>query len=85
MNVFLVALSSLLEVLAIILVVYGYAHEDKVIAWENKVIRKVKNGIRKQLRKSKKIVAWAEKPTKHGRPDEDFIAWQIKVHGDAWK
>lgn len=46
---------------------------------------KFKRFIRRQLRKSKRLVAWAEKPTKHGRPDADFIAGQVKVSGDVWK
>lgn len=46
---------------------------------------KVKRFIRRQLRKSDRIVAWAESPTKHGRPDADFIEGQIKVYGDVWR
>ena len=46
---------------------------------------KAKRKIRRLLRKSDRIVAWAETPAKHGRPDEDFIAGQIKVHGDVWR
>lgn len=58
----------------------------EVIDWEYKHLRNpLKRAIRKLLRKSSRIVAWAEKPAKHGRPDADFIAGQIKVHGDVWK
>ena len=39
MTAFYIALSSAFELFAIALVVYGYLHEDKVIAWENRVIR----------------------------------------------
>ena len=85
MTAFYIALSSAFELFAIALVVYGYVHEDKVIAWENRVIRKTKRFIRIQLRKSNRIVALAEKPAKHGRPDADFIEGQIKVHGDVWR
>ena len=46
---------------------------------------KLKRFIRRQLRKSKKIVAWAEKPAKHGKPDADWIEGQIKVFGDVWR
>lgn len=46
---------------------------------------KIKRFIRRQLRKSKRIVAWAEKPAKHGKPDADFIAGQVKVFGDVWR
>lgn len=46
---------------------------------------RAKRFIRRQLRKSDRIVAWAEKPAKHGRPDADFIEGQIKVYGDVWR
>lgn len=85
MTAFYIALSSLFELSAIALLVYAYMHEEKVVAWENRVIRKSKRFIRNQLRKSKRIVAWAETPAKHGRPDADFIEGQIKVYGDVWK
>ena len=62
--------------------IYGYMHKEKVIAWEQKMFRKAKRFIRDSLRKNKRIVAWAEKPTKHGRPDEEWIAGQVKVWGD---
>jgi hypothetical protein len=85
MMAFYIALSSAFELFAIALVVYGYLHEDKVIAWENRVIGKTKRFIRRQLRKSKRIVAWAEKPAKHGRPDMAWIEGQVKVYGDEWR
>lgn len=85
MTPFYIALSSLFELFAIALLIYGYIHESKVITWENRVIGKIKRFIRRQLRKSKRIVAWAEKPVKHGRPDDDFIEGQTKVFGDVWK
>lgn len=64
MTAFYVMLSSLFELSAIALCLYGYIHEEKVIAWENRVIGKTKRFIRRQLRKSDRIVAWAAKPTK---------------------
>lgn len=85
MTAFYIALSSMFELSAIALLVYAYMHEEKVIAWENRVFSKAKRNIRKLLRKSKRIVAWAETPARHGRPDADFIEGQIKVYGDAWK
>lgn len=60
MTAFYIALSSLFELAAVALLIYGYMHEEKVIAWENRVIRKAKRFIRRQLRKSSRIVAWAE-------------------------
>ena len=85
MTAFYIALSSMFELSAIALLVYAYMHEKKVIAWENRVFSKAKRNIRKLLRKSKRIVAWSEKPTKHGKPDEEWITGQVKVFGDAWK
>lgn len=66
MTAFYIALSSLFELFAIALLIYGNMHEKQVIAWENRVIHKFKRFIRRQLRKSDRIVAWAEKPTKSG-------------------
>lgn len=85
MTVLYIALSSLCELVGIGIMVWGYLNEEKVLAWEYIIIRRAKRFIRNQLRKSDRIVAWAEKPTKHGRPDADFIEGQIKVYGDAWK
>jgi hypothetical protein len=85
MTAFYIALSSLFELSAIALLIYGYLHEEKVIAWENRVVRKAKCFIRNQLRKSDRIVAWAETPAKHGKPDTEWITGQIKVFGDVWK
>ena len=80
-----IALSSLFELAAIALLIYGYKHENKVVAWEIKFVRKAKSFIRNLLRKSDRIVAWAETPAKHGRPDEEWITGQVKVWGDVWK
>ncbi len=60
MTAFYIMLSSLFELFAIALLIYGYMHEKQVIAWENRVIRNAKRFIRRQLRKSDRIVAWAE-------------------------
>jgi hypothetical protein len=77
--------SSTLEVIAMAVFIWGYANKEKVIAFEIIVWSKFKRWLRRQLRKSDKIVAWAEKPTKHGRPDADFIEGQVKVYGDVWR
>ena len=63
MTAFYIMLSSLCELTAIALLIYGYRHEEKVIAWENRVIRKAKKSIRNLLRKNKTIVAWANGTT----------------------
>ena len=85
MTAFYIFLSSLFELTAIALLIWGFYNESKVAEWERKQFAKIKRFIRRQLRKSPRIVAWAEKPTKHGRPDADFIAGQVKVFGDVWK
>lgn len=85
MTAFYIALSSAFELFAIALLIYGYIHENKVIAWENRVISKTKRFIRRQLRKSKRIIAWAEKPAKHEIPDDEFTVVQIKASGDVWR
>ena len=63
MTAFYIMLSSLFELAAIALLIWGYMHEEKVIAWENKVIRKAKKSIRNLLRKNKTIVSWANGTT----------------------
>ena len=76
---------TILEIIAILAILYGFTHEAKVVALEKKMWRNFKSFLRRQLRKSKRIVAWAEKPAKHGKPDAEFIAGQVKVFGDVWE
>lgn len=77
--------SSTIEAIAMAVCIWGYANKDKVIAWEYKRLwNPLKKAIRKLLRKSDRIVAWAN-TEKHGRPDADFISGQVKVYGDVWK
>lgn len=86
MTVLGIIASSTLELFGITLLIWGYDHKEKVIAWEYKHLwNPLKKAIRNQLRKSKRIVAWAEKPAKHGKPDAEFIAGQVKVFGDVWQ
>ena len=72
-------LLSFVELAAIALLLYGFKHEAKVVAWEKKMWRSFKNFLRRQLRKSDRIVAWAEKPAKHGKPDYQFRLDQAGV------
>ncbi len=66
--------------------IYAKYHEPKVIEWEYKHLwNPLKRAVRNLLRKSKRIVAWAEQPSKHGTPDEDWITGQVKVFGDVWR
>lgn len=85
MTAFYIMLSSLFELTAIILLLWGFINEEKVVAWERKVWALFKSWLRTQLRKSDRIVAWAEKPAKHGKPDMAWIEGQVKVWGDEWR
>ena len=76
---------TILEIIAILAILYGFTHEAKVVALEKNMWRSFKSFLRRQLRKSDRIVAWAEKPAKHGKPDAEFIAGQVKVFGDVWQ
>ena len=73
------------EILAMLVITLVAINRKKIAEWERKVWKKIKRFIRRQLRKSPRIVAWAEKPTKHGRPDDEWIDGQVKVFGDMWK
>jgi hypothetical protein len=75
---------SLAQATAITFLVYLLCVNSKVVALEHRVWASFKRWLRRQLRKSPRIVAWAEKPTKHGRPDEEWITGQIRVWGE-WK
>lgn len=85
MSISEIAISSTIQIILIALFIWGYANKDKVIAFEIIVLSKFKRWLRTQLRKSDRIVAWAEKPTKHGTPDALFKVGQIKVYGDEWR
>lgn len=76
LNIFI---RSLFELGLGALLVWGYYNEPKVAAWERKKWRAIKRGIRKLLRKIPFIVAWAEKPAKHGTPDYQFKLDQAEV------
>ena len=60
-------------------VVLLFIFEKRVIAFERKVFRIIKEFTRRQLRKSKWIVAWVNKPEKHGTPDYQFKLDQAEV------
>lgn len=73
---------TILEAIAIVAILYGFFNEPKVARWEQKQWAKLKSWLRTQLRKSDRIVAWAETPAKHGRPDGEWITGQVRVWGD---
>ena len=54
------------EILAMLVIALIAVNNDKVAAWERKVWAKFKRFLRRQLRKSDRIVAWAAKPSKNG-------------------
>ena len=40
----------ILEILAILLLLYGYCHEDQIAAWEKKIVKKIKRRIHQMIR-----------------------------------
>lgn len=70
---------TLLEFIAAVGVVLLFVFEKRMIALERKAYAIIKDFIRKQLRKNPRIVAWAEKPEKHGKPDYQFRLDQAEV------
>lgn len=86
MNIFSdIIIPSFFEAIAVTTLLYLFCFEKHVAKWEQKQWARFKRFIRRQLRKSKTIVAWAEKPTKHGTPDMAWIEGQVKVYGDEWR
>lgn len=53
-------LASFLESLMVTALIYLFCFEKHVAKWEQKQWAKLKRFLRRQLRKSKRIVAWAE-------------------------
>lgn len=72
------------EILAMLVFTLVAINRKKIAEWERKMWKKLKRFIRRQLRKSPRIVAWAETPTKHGRPDDEWVTGQIQVWGE-WR
>lgn len=70
---------TFLEFTAAVGVVLLFLFEKRVITFERRAFRTIKEFIRRQLRKSKRIVAWAEKSEKHGKPDYQFRLDQAEV------
>lgn len=73
------------EILAMLIIAIVAINRKKIAAWERRQWKKFKKWVRTQLRKNPRIVAWAEKPAKHGRPDMAWIEGQVKVWGDGWR
>lgn len=73
------------EILAMLIIAIVAINRKKITEWEHRMWEKFKRFLRRQLRKSPRIVAWAAKPAKHGKPDFEWIEGQIKVFGDVWK
>ena len=75
------------------MLIYAYFHEEKIIEWEyrhiilpfRRLCRRMRLFIAKSVKSNTRIMEWLNKPQKHGRPDADFIAGQVKVFGDVWK
>lgn len=73
------------EILAMLIIAIVAINRKKIAEWERRVWAKFKRWLRTQLRKSPRIVAWAEKPAKYGTPDMAWIEGQVKVYGDEWR
>lgn len=75
------------------MLIYAFFHEKKLIAWEDehlipafrRLCRRIRLFIAKRMKSSARFMAWLNKPAKHGKPDADFIAGQVKVFGDVWR
>lgn len=63
------------------LLVYIFCINPVVIAWERRQWAKLKRFLRRQLRKSKRIVAWAESD----KSDFEWATGQVKLYGDVWR
>lgn len=61
---------SFLESVAVTVLIFLFCIEPKVVAWERRLWARFKRFLRRQLRKSKMIVAWAEKPS--SKPEYQF-------------
>lgn len=70
---------TFLELVSAVGVVLLFIFEKRVIAFERRAFRIIKEFTRRQLRKSKRIVAWVNKPEKHGTPDYQFKLDQAEV------
>ena len=71
---------------------WKYRHAE-LLAWERKHIwvhyDRLKARfccfIRNRMKSNARFMAWLNKPQKHGKPDVEWIAGQIKVFGDVWR
>ena len=59
-----IIIKAFLEAIAVTSLLYLFCFENDVAKWERRVWAKFKQFIRRQLRKSKRIVAWAESEDK---------------------
>lgn len=85
MTAFYIFLSSLFELVAIALFIWGFYNESEIAEWERKQYKKFRRWLAKKLISNKKFMAWLNAPAKHGRPDAEWIEGQVKVFGDMWK
>ena len=77
---------TIVEIVAVIFIIWGFKNESKVAEWEYKYLwNPLKRFIRTRMKSNARFMKWLNKPQKHGRPDEDFIAGQVKVFGDVWR
>lgn len=73
-----IIIKAFLEAIAVTSLLYLFCFENDVAKWERRVWAKFKRFIRRQLRKSKRIVAWAEsedKPCDMALAKEPWSNW----------
>ena len=73
-----IIIKSFLEAILVTSLLYLFCFENDVAKWERRVWAKFKRFIRRQLRKSKTIVAWAEsedKPCDMALAKEPWSNW----------
>jgi hypothetical protein len=79
MNVFSdIIISSFFEAIAVTTLIYLFCFENDVAKWERRMWSSFKRWLRRQLRKSDRIVAWAEsedKPCDMALAKEPWSNW----------
>ncbi len=79
--------------LAVIVYINREKLNDILVRWEDRYIiskfrrikRRVHLKIASALKANERFMKWLNKPVKHGSPDADWIAGQVRVFGDVWR
>lgn len=65
-------IEAIVEGALVILVIYGFCHEKKVVAYEKKLWRKFKAWLSAKLRSSRHFMKWLYEPTVSERIEADY-------------